>query len=152
MYQTDTVDLQFTFTDQACRGRIWNDSIRLETAEALGTFLTGPLAGNTCLSRHTLGRGAAYYRGTLPDRPGLLILLKHLSAGTGLASWAEIPENVVIGQRVGPEGRTIFLINFNSHEVTCKVNHSLNPAQIILPARDVIVVKYPTEKTGSNPK
>ncbi|WP_335990385.1 beta-galactosidase [Glycomyces sp. MUSA5-2] len=100
--------------DSGAAGRIWSEHVRLDGAEAVARFASGPDAGRPALTRHDLGRGTAWYAATALD------------AGTGLdellatamdAAGVERPQGVPDGVEVVRRGAHRFLINHTGQDV-----------------------------------
>ncbi len=133
-----TVNLKMSFLDQPCVGRTWTDTLILDGAEPLGCYADGCLNGNICFSCRRLEKGCSYYLGTLPDRPGLLGVLRHILGQANVVPLADVPEGVVVGERSGRSGRALFLINFNDSDAVCTCQPPT--AKITVPAHDAVVV------------
>ncbi|NUQ90918.1 MAG: beta-galactosidase, partial [Glycomyces artemisiae] len=109
LHEGESLDL-----DSGAAGRIWSEHVRLDGAEAVARFASGPDAGRPALSRHDLGRGTAWYAATALD------------AGTGLdellatamdAAGVERPQGVPDGVEMVRRGVHRFLINHTGQDV-----------------------------------
>lgn len=133
----EQIGLRFSFCEELCFGRVWTDTVAVDRAEAIGHYEGGILAGKACLSRHRLGEGVAYYLGALPDAVGMSAVLAHAMEAAQVAPLVSVPENVIVGRRSGPSGESIFLVNYNGHDVVCDCNNT----PVSVRAHDVIVLR-----------
>ncbi|HEX4061308.1 MAG TPA: beta-galactosidase [Streptosporangiaceae bacterium] len=88
-------------------GRLWQDVIELRGADPLLTFGEGHLGGQAAVTRHSRGRGAAFYLGTLPDRKTLGRLVGQACREAGVTMWTDLPHGVEAVRR----GDYLFLIS-----------------------------------------
>ena len=93
--------------------RFWSDLIRLEGAEVLISYLDDYFAGGAAATRHTLGKGSAYYLGTELDEPGLAWLIDQVVAQAGLRPVADLPEGVEITRRSDANHTWLFALNYS---------------------------------------
>nr|WP_155830374.1 beta-galactosidase [Glycomyces tenuis] len=97
------------------RGRIWSERIRLDGAEAVGSFTDGPDAGHPAVARHRLGAGTAWYTATaLDDATGLRELLGGVLDHAGVPRPAGVPEGLELVRRA----EHCFLINHTDQDIT----------------------------------
>ncbi|GAA2310429.1 beta-galactosidase [Glycomyces scopariae] len=95
-------------------GRIWSEHVRLDGAEAVARFASGPDEGRPALTRHDLGRGTAWYAATaLDESTGLNELLATALDAAGVQRPQGVPENVEMVRRGGHR----FLINHTGQDV-----------------------------------
>jgi len=97
----------------------------VDGAQVVGQYLQDFYAGETALTRNTVGAGAAFYVATLPSTQGWRELLTTVCSahgiGSPLAGGAVPPPGVEVTRRIGPGGAVVYLINHNravSVEVT----------------------------------
>src|SRR5580698_3667939 len=88
-------------------GRVWQDAIDLHGAEPLLRYAEGRLAGQAAVTRHTYGRGEAFYLGTLPDRATLRVLVEQACRYAGVEFRTDLPAGVEAVRR----GDHLFLIS-----------------------------------------
>jgi beta-galactosidase len=88
-------------------GRVWQDAIDLHGAEPLLRYAEGRLAGQAAVTRHTYGRGEAFYLGTLPDRATLRVLVEQACRYAVVDFRTDLPAGVEAVRR----GDHLFLIS-----------------------------------------
>lgn len=99
-----------TLSDGAT-GTIWSEHIVPGTAEALATYEDGPAPGSPAVTRNAFGRGAAWYVGTVLDRPDLSRLLVGAAHEAGVAIPVDHAQGVESVRRRGPDADYRFYIN-----------------------------------------
>ncbi len=93
--------------------------VRVEDAEVLATFESGPEPGGAALTRHTFGTGEAYYLATMTDDEGRLALARHLTERAGVA-----PVVAGLPPRVEASARG---------DVVTVINHNPEPVEVTIP-------------------
>ncbi|HEX9040797.1 MAG TPA: beta-galactosidase [Trebonia sp.] len=88
-------------------GRLWQDVIGLRGADPLLSYAAGHLAGQPAVTRHSYGRGEAYYLGTLPDRATLRDLMAAACGRAGIEFRTDVPPGVEVVRR----GDYLFVIS-----------------------------------------
>lgn len=108
---------------------LWSDIIALEGAEVLGEFGEGWYAGRPALTRHTFGRGLAYYLATRPEPAGMAWLLARACHEAGVEPAAHVPAGVEAVRRQSGTATLLYLLN-----------HGHEPADVALesPALDLL--------------
>jgi beta-galactosidase len=130
-------------------GRVWSEDARVtgDDVEVLRRYATGALAGRPAAARRTVGEGAAWYLGTLPDDATLAALLHDVTAAAGVAPAADVAPGVEVVRRRGRDGSWLFVLNHT--EADCPVDvlgHDLvtgadvAPGHVV-PARTAAVVR-----------
>lgn len=104
----------------------WQEHLVLEGAEVRGVHQGGPAAGGPAVTRHSHGRGHAWYVSTRLDPAGLAAVMADVYADAGLAP-ADAPEGVELVTRRGPD--TDYLV---------AVNHRDTPARIPATGRELL--------------
>ena len=94
-------------------GRLWQDVIGLRGADPLLRYTDGHLAGQPAVTRHSYGRGEAFYLGTLPDRTTLRALAAQACDRAGIELLTGIPPGVEVARR----GDYLFVISHLDHAV-----------------------------------
>ena len=89
----------------------WVDLLRADSAEVLAHYTTGFYAGGAAITRHSFGRGQAYYIGTRPDAGYLAGLVREICADRGIMPLVEAARGVEASLRIKDSGRTLFVIN-----------------------------------------
>jgi beta-galactosidase len=94
-------------TEAGSTGRVWQDVIGLRGAEPLSAYADGHLAGQPAVTRHSYGRGEAFYLGTLPDRATLRGLIGQACGRAGIEFRTDLPHGVEAVRR----GDYLFVIS-----------------------------------------
>ena len=121
--------------------------VELRGAEVEGTYTSDWYAGQPCLTRHTYGKGEAWYLAAKADQNALNALYRRLAERAGLprAMDTELPYGVVAVER----GGAVFLQNYSGEERTValdKAYHELLTdrdvsSEVTLPICGVMVLK-----------
>ena len=121
--------------------------VELRGAEVEGTYTSDWYAGQPCLTRHTYGKGEAWYLAAKADQNALNALYRRLAERAGLprAMDTELPYGVVAVER----GGVVFLQNYSGEERTValdKAYHELLTdrdvsGEVTLPICGVMVLK-----------
>jgi beta-galactosidase len=105
-------------------GRVWTELLELEGAEALTTYLDGPLPGLPAITRHDVGSGVAYYVSTLLDAASTMRLLGEICDDAGVRNHHSGPRSPIIAaagvetvRRRGDGASYLFVINHTDREV-----------------------------------
>jgi beta-galactosidase len=96
----------------------WADVITLKGAESLATFERDFYAGRAAITRHRVGKGAAYYVGTRPEPAGLAALLRQVCDEAGVAAPRAVPAGVEMVVRQTSDCRYVFVLNQQGNAVT----------------------------------
>ena len=121
--------------------------VELRGAEVEGAYTSDWYAGQPCLTRHTYGKGEAWYLAAKADQNALNALYRRLAERAGLprAMDTELPYGVVAVER----GGVVFLQNYSGEERTValdKAYHELLTdrdvsGEVTLPICGVMVLK-----------
>ena len=121
--------------------------VELRGAEVEGVYTSDWYAGQPCLTRHTYGKGEAWYLAAKADQNALNALYRRLAERVGLprAMETELPYGVVAVER----GGVVFLQNYSGEERTValdKAYHELLTdrgvsGEVTLPVCGVMVLK-----------
>ncbi|WP_030811949.1 beta-galactosidase [Streptomyces sp. NRRL S-337] len=130
-------DRSVSVGDGAYTGRadLWSEAINLEGAEALARFTDGDLTGRPAVTRHTYGRGTAWYVATRLAPALLRTLLDDVRSEAGVAPvLPNLPPGVQATVREGADVRYVFLLN-----------HGTEAAEVALPRpfRDALAADGP---------
>ncbi|UQA94990.1 beta-galactosidase [Streptomyces halobius] len=126
------------------RADLWSEEIDLEGAEAPAHFTDGDLVGRPAVTRHTYGKGTAWYLGTRLEPALMRALLDDVRAAAGVTPVLPgLPAGVQAAVREGPGGRYLFLLN-----------HGATAVQVELPGRmrDVLGAEDGVGADGETPR
>jgi beta-galactosidase len=128
----------------------WCDLLHLDGAQALATYTGDFFAGRPAVTRHTHGRGAAYYLGTRLDAAGLDLLLDRVVQEAKVKPVLKTPTGVEATLRESRREKFLFLLNYNDRPVKVAlgahrgrdlVSGKTVARQITLPALDAAVIQ-----------
>ncbi|MGP3983592.1 beta-galactosidase [Streptomyces sp. KR80] len=105
--------------DRAGAGSMWSEKIILESAQRVGEFTSGDLAGEPAITRHRFGDGVAWYLGTRPDPSTMRALVHQVLVASGVEPVLPgRPDGVQAVVRRAPDGREfLILLNHTSDSV-----------------------------------
>jgi beta-galactosidase len=92
-------------------GDVWSELVVARGAQPWRRFVDGPDAGEPAVTRHELGRGAAWYLATRLDRVGLRPLLAEVLSAAGVDGEPDVPADVEAVRRRRDGRRYLFLFN-----------------------------------------
>jgi beta-galactosidase len=135
--------------------RDYCDVIHPEGAQVLATYARDFYAGSAALTRHSFGKGHAYYIASRNDQPFTDALLSTLIAQAGLRRVldTDLPEGLSVQSRTDGVDEYIFLMNFKPEpqqvalNAPCRDMLSGEPlsATVELPPYGVIVARRPCQ-------
>ncbi|NYI06907.1 beta-galactosidase [Allostreptomyces psammosilenae] len=102
----------------AASADVWTEELRLEGAEAVLRYTSGPAAGLPAVTRHRLGAGTAWYVSTRLDGAGLAAVLAAAGADAGLPAAPELPAGVELVRRRSEDAEYLFAINHTAEDAT----------------------------------
>ena len=101
---------------------LWSEEIEVEGAEVLATFAAGEVDERPAITRHSFGKGAAYYLGTRLDRASMQDLLRRAWTEAGVRPVLSVPAQVEALRRVTASGASLlFLLNHGDDHVEVSV-------------------------------
>ena len=100
-------------TGAGSAGHVWQDVIDVLGADQVLSYAEGHLVGRAAVTRHSYGRGEAFYLGTLPDRATLRDLMAQACGRAGIEFRTDIPPGVEVVRR----GDCLFVISHLDHPV-----------------------------------
>jgi beta-galactosidase len=106
--------------DNGMAGDVWSEIVTLDGAETVWSYVDGPAVGLPSVTRHTAGRGSAWYVSTRLAADGLDAVLSHASADAAIPA-RDLPRDLEVVERVGQEGRYLFAINHTGEDVAVPV-------------------------------
>ncbi|WP_084101805.1 beta-galactosidase [Demequina sp. NBRC 110051] len=131
----------------------WAEDIALAGAEVRGTFVGGPGAGLPAVTRHTHGKGAAWYVGTRFGVESLKAVADQVYADAGIVP-SGAPEGLETMTRRGATHDFVIAVNHRETDTSLSITGTnlLDGAtiegQLHLPAGDVAVVRVARENPG----
>jgi beta-galactosidase len=87
----------------------WTEDLRLEGAEAIASYVDGPVPGRPAVTRHAFGDGVAWYLATRLD-PAAVLARACAEAGVEPVL-PGLPEGVEAVRRRGVDGDYVFVLN-----------------------------------------
>lgn len=101
------------YAGQALASDLWCDVITLEGAEPVATFVDGFAAGRPAITRHSFGKGLAWYIGARPEAAALHKLYAQILAEMAIWPALMAPPGVEVVRR----GQALFVLNHNRQPV-----------------------------------
>ncbi|GAB3974802.1 beta-galactosidase [Actinoallomurus acanthiterrae] len=106
--------------DRVVPATLWSEWLTATTAEVVGAYASGPLAGRPAVTRNAYGSGHAWYLGChLGADVG--IVLDTAFADAGVRPVLEAPDGVEVTRRDGPDVSYLFLLNHAGTETELPV-------------------------------
>lgn len=103
------------------RADVWTELLHLSGAQAVTTYVDGPLPGAAAVTRNSFGDGTSWYVATRLDPAGLAALTARLLAETGVRPVADVPPGVEAVRRWSGERSWLFLLNHTAADVRVAV-------------------------------
>jgi beta-galactosidase len=103
---------------EGAEASILSDEVQPVTAEVLATYAAGWREDLPAITSHRFGKGRVIYAGTSLRGKSLSALVTHLCAQSGISSLCEAPAGLHVYQRVGPDERLWFALNFTEEELS----------------------------------
>ncbi|ACZ31169.1 Beta-galactosidase [Xylanimonas cellulosilytica DSM 15894] len=104
----------------AVTGTVWAEALMLGGAEVVGTYASGPAAGDAAITRHTHGAGTGWYLSTVLDADALAPLMQRVYADAGVVP-SDLPEDVEVLHRVGEGTEWTVAINHTDADAAVPV-------------------------------
>ena len=120
--------------DDGTTADLWTEHLHLRGAEAVASYLDGPLPGTPAVTRHGYGRGAAWYAACRLDDDGVSALVDRLLAESGVVPVVPTRGGVEVARRTAADGRSWLFV----------VNHTAEPASVAVDGHD-LVTDRPTD-------
>ncbi|MEZ5117250.1 MAG: beta-galactosidase [Candidatus Nanopelagicales bacterium] len=126
---------------------VWTEDLGLRGAEAVVTYVDGPLPGVPALTRHGHGAGVGWYAATRTDDATTARWLERMLIEAGVTPPVDVPAGVEAVRRSDHERSWLFLLNHTDDEVAVEVRGTdLVTGQdvgagVSLPAGGVAVVR-----------
>ncbi len=107
--------------DDGSRADVWTERLHLNGAEAVATYVDGPLPGVPAVTRHEHGHGVGWYVATRLDRSSLGELVARVVDEAGVRPVAPTRPGVELTERTDGERRWVFAVNHTEEPATIDV-------------------------------
>jgi beta-galactosidase len=97
---------------------VLSDELHPTSAEVLAIYASGWRVDLPAITVNHFGKGQVIYVGSSLRGAGLSALITYLRNSSGVASLCETPEGLHLYQRVGPQERLWFALNFTEDELS----------------------------------
>jgi beta-galactosidase len=104
--------------DDGSTGSVWAEDLRLTGAEAVASYVDGPVPGAPAVTRNAAGRGVAWYVATHLDPAGVDALAARIVAEAGVEPVAASRPGVEVLRRVSDDRSWVFVLNHTAEEVS----------------------------------
>jgi len=129
-------------------GRVWSEDVELAGAEAVVTFVDGPVPGRAAMTRYAVSGTTRWYLTTLPDTDTLGELLEPVVREAQVRPvLSGVPAGVDVARRSSGSGSWLFAINTTGEELEVPIaghdlvsDHRVGPV-LRLAAGGVAVVR-----------
>jgi beta-galactosidase len=101
---------------EGAEASVLSDEVHPVTAEVLATYGGGWREDLPAITSRRFGKGRVIYVGTSLRGEGLSALVTHLCVQVGVSGLCEAPAGLHVYQRVGPDERLWFALNFTEEE------------------------------------
>jgi beta-galactosidase len=102
--------------------RLLFDIIHSEGAEVLAEYGSDFYAGTPVITRHTYGKGRAYYVGTCPDTAFLSDFIQTIAKEKGVQPLLDVPKGVEVTERRKDGSSYLFVMNHHSSPVEFEID------------------------------
>jgi beta-galactosidase len=133
--------------DDGGHADVWTEDLRLAGAEAVSSYVDGPVAGKPAVTRHPVGDGVAWYVATRTDVDTTAALVERVVAEAGVRPVTAAPPGVEVQRRRSGDRTWLFVLNHTREAATVAasgtdiVTGSAISASITVPAGGVAVVR-----------
>jgi beta-galactosidase len=103
---------------EGAEAAVLSDEMHPVTAEVLATYASGWREGLPAITSHCFGEGRVVYVGTSLRGEGLAALVTYLCTETEVFGLCETPAGLHVYQRVGPDERLWFALNYTEEELS----------------------------------
>jgi beta-galactosidase len=108
--------------DDGSVGTVWSEDLHLAGAEAMATYVDGPVPGVPAVTRNRHGEGTAWYLATRLDQAGIDALAARLVAEAEVTPVVPPSPGLEAARRRGADGRSwVFLVNHGAEPVEVPV-------------------------------
>jgi beta-galactosidase len=97
---------------------VLSDEVHATTAKVLASYASGWREDLPAITAHRFGKGQVIYVGASLRGESLHALVAHLCAETGVSGLCETPTGLHVYQRVGPDERLWFALNYTEGELS----------------------------------
>jgi len=108
--------------DDGSVGALWSEDLQLAGAEAMATYLDGPVPGVPAITRNEYGQGAAWYLATRLEQTGIDALAQRLLAEANISPVVPPAAGLEAARRRSQDGRSwVFLVNHGDEQLEVPV-------------------------------
>jgi beta-galactosidase len=149
----ETFDLAWGGGSERLTADVWQEDLKVETAEIVASHLGGPAVGGAAITRNPHGDGSAWYLATRLNATGLRRVLVDVYRDAGLTP-PEYPEGLEVVTRRGTDADYVIAVNHLDQPATLAVTGKdlLSGTEITdrcdVAAGDVVVVRTTTGRGG----
>jgi beta-galactosidase len=97
---------------------VWTEDLRLSGAEAIVSYVDGPMPGKPAVTRHSVGAGVAWYVATRTDVDTTARLVARMVSEAGVRPVVDAPAGVEVQRRRSDSGSWLFVLNHTGTEAT----------------------------------
>ncbi len=97
---------------------VWSEDLRLAGAEAVVSYVDGPVPGRAAVTRHDLGQGVAWYVATRTDVETTARLMARMVAEAGVVPVAAATPGVEVQRRRKGDTSWLFVLNHTDDAVS----------------------------------
>jgi beta-galactosidase len=97
---------------------VWTEDLRLSGAEAVVSYVDGPMPGKPAVTRHSVGAGVAWYVATRTDADTTARLVARMVSEAGVRPVVDAPAGVEVQRRSSESGSWLFVLNHTGTEAT----------------------------------
>lgn len=108
---------QVTLDDDG-HGDQWTELLHLDGAQAVASYVDGPLAGIPAVTRHVFGTGSAWYVATRLDARSVARLTARVVEDAGVVPVTDSVPGVEVTRRQSPSSSYLFILNHTGSSAT----------------------------------
>jgi beta-galactosidase len=133
--------------DDGGRADVWTEDLQLAGAEAVRTYVDGPVPGAPAVTRHSFGEGTAWYIATRTGPAATAAVLDRVVAEAGVSAAAPTVPGVEVVRRRSGAGSWLFVLNHTDDEAAVAaggvdlVSGDDVAGEVRVPAHGVAVVR-----------
>ena len=125
---TPLLEGEVVHLDDGSAADLWTEDLQLRGAEAVASYVDGPVPGVPALTRRTVGAGTAWYVACRLDDQGVSGLVDRLLEESGVTPVVATSPGVEVARRSDADGRSWTFV----------LNHTSAPAVLELTGHDLV--------------